>query len=206
MAPLCSFVAQGTGELVWDDGGETTRAFVLKGMLDSGLFLPEVCVPSCRFGSMAWVTGGWGLSPVVRAGWATRDQLREAIHVLSPDPQRPQIFTHTGWREHDGHWIYLAAAGVGSEGFEVGLGLLLDRYRLPRVAENRAETMKVNLQLLELAPLTVAATLWAGIFRAPSQRPPRPRRRAGGDPYACEVARHPQSDALTLHPCRYRGG
>jgi hypothetical protein len=79
-----------------------------------------------------------------------------------------RVFTHTGWREIEGEWVYLTANGaVGREGFEVDLGPELARYRLPRHAEGPAGAMRASLRLLDPAPLTVTAPLWAGTFRAP---------------------------------------
>jgi hypothetical protein len=117
---------------------------------------------------MTWVTEHWGLRAVVRAGHSTRDQLREAIQRLSPDAKRRQVFTHTGWREIDREWFYLTAnSAVGHDRFEVDLGPELVRYRLPGVAEDVVNAMRTSLCLLDLAPLTVTAPLWAAVYRAP---------------------------------------
>lgn len=167
-APLCNFTAKVTEEVVLDDGAETTRAFQVQGKLDTGIPLPSVRVPAARFSSMNWVASEWGLSAVVRAGFSTRDQLREAIQRFSPDAKRRQIFTHVGWREIDGEHVYLTASGaVGREGFEVDLGPELAQYNLPRRAEDPVGAMRASLRLLNVAPLTVTAPLFASIFRAP---------------------------------------
>ena len=94
---------------------------------------------------MAWVTEHWGLRAVVRAGQSTRDYLREAIQVLSPRAQSRHVFTHTGWREVDGRWVYLMANGaVGGDGHEVDLGADLARYSLPRVVKDPVEAMRAS--------------------------------------------------------------
>ena len=167
-APLCNFTARVKEEVVLDDGAETTRAFQVEGKLDTGMSLPSVRVPASRFAGMNWVADSWGLSAVVRAGFSTRDQLREAIQRLSPDAKRRQIFTHTGWRELDGTHVYLTAGGaVGREGCEVDIGPELALYSLPQRPQDPVGAMRASLSLLNVAPLTVTAPLFASIFRAP---------------------------------------
>lgn len=167
--PLCNFTATVTEEIILDDGVEPTWAFLVEGCLETGEHLPSVRISANRFAGMGWVTEAWGLRAVVRAGSTTRDYLREAIQRLSPHAQRRQVFTHTGWREVNGRRIYLTATGaVGQEGFEVDLGSPdLTRYALPREAEGPSEAMRLSLQLLRLAPLSITAPLWATVFRAP---------------------------------------
>src|SRR5262249_31215209 len=130
--PLCNFAATVTEEQVLDDGQEVTRAFRVEGRTDQGTVLPPIRVPAARFGAMNWVTEQWGLRAVVYAGSQTRDCLREAIQRLSPAAPVRRVFTHTGWREFEGQWAYLTAAGaVGRDGVEVDLGPDLSRYALP---------------------------------------------------------------------------
>lgn len=166
--PLSNFTAYVKEEIVLDDGAETTRAFVLRGALANGTILPSIRVPAAKFGSMAWVIDYWGCSAIVGAGLSTRDQLREAVQRLSPNPRRREVFTHTGWRKVEADWVFLTASGaVGRDDFEVDLGTELARYALPRVPKNPREAMQASLGLLSIAPLTVTAPLWAAMFRAP---------------------------------------
>jgi hypothetical protein len=166
--PLANFTATVSEEIIQDDGAEATRAFLLTGHLASGEPLPPARVPAARFSGMTWVADAWGLRAVVRAGQATRDYLREAIQVLSPEAPQRRVFMHTGWRKLDGAWAYLTAGGaVGRDGLEVDLGPELARYSLPRASEDPVGAMRASLRLLDLAPLTVTAPLWAGVYRAP---------------------------------------
>jgi len=168
IVPLCNFVARVAEEIELDDGQETSRAFAIEGCLESGQVLPSVRVPADRFAAMNWVTGAWGLRPVVRAGLSTKDLLREAIQRFSYDAKYRQVFTHTGWRKINGQWLYLTASGaVGAEGFEVDLGPELAQYCLPHTSEDPVAAMRSSLRILKMAKLTITAPLWAGIFRAP---------------------------------------
>ena len=166
--PLCNFVAKVDEEIVLDDGAETSRAFLLTGSLASGEALPAVRVPASRFSAMSWITDQWGFGAIVNAGQSTRDQLREAIQRLSPNPRQRRVFTHTGWREIQTQWRYLTAAGaVGIDGIEVDLGQELARYSLPSIPHDPVNAMKISLRLLDIAPLAVTAALWSAMYRAP---------------------------------------
>ena len=166
--PLCNFDAQVTEEILLDDGAEATRAFILSGKLAEGKALPSCRIPASRFGAMFWVTEHWGLQAIVNAGTAKRDSLREAIQRLSPQTKTRQIFTHTGWREIGGAWIYLSGSTAGNDGYEIDLGTELSRYQLPAVPKNPVDAMRASIDLLEVAPLRITAPLWAACYRAPT--------------------------------------
>lgn len=155
-------------EEVRDDGAEITRTFVIAGALEGGEPLPPARVPAPRFSAMGWVPEVWGARAIVRARPANRDAVREAIQVLSRDARERRVYTHTGWREIAGGWVYLTAGGaVGRDGLEVDLGPELSRYRLPRDPVDPLEAVRHSLRLLRVAPLRVTAPLWAAVFRAP---------------------------------------
>ncbi|HEV2378637.1 MAG TPA: toprim domain-containing protein [Terriglobia bacterium] len=166
--PLCNFVARVVEELVFDDGVETTRSFAIEGKLENGTRLPLIRVPVAQFNGMAWVTQNWGRSAIVSAGLSVRDQLREAIQRLSQSAPQRRVLTHTGWREIEGQWVFLTAAGaVGGEGLEVILDSGLSRYRLPKKAEDVVEAVRTSLRLLRLGPLSVTVPLFSAVYRAP---------------------------------------
>jgi hypothetical protein len=134
-------------------------------MLANGKQLPEVRVPANRFNSMNWIPECWGLDAIVNAGFSTKDYLREAIQRLSPNSRLRQIFSHTGWREIDGKWMYLTANGaVGHEGIEVELGGDLGRYSITPAPALIHDAMSVSLRLLNIAAQRVTAPLWSAMF------------------------------------------
>src|SRR3989442_7321749 len=117
---------------------------------------------------MTWVAERWGLRAVVGAGFATRDQLREAIQRLSPAARQRHVFTHTGWRKFGDTWAYITTTeAIGREGVEVDLGPEPARFRLPQTPDDAVEAMRGSLALLKIAPLKVSAPLFAAVYRAP---------------------------------------
>ena len=164
--PLCNFSAEIEEEIILDDGAESTRAFVLGGTLQGGGLLPSVRIPASRFSAMTWVTESWGMRAVVRAGNGTKDCLREAIQLLSPEARLRHVYTHTGWRKIENQWIYLSGSTAGNNDFEVDLGPELSRHKLPTVIDDEVGAVKLSLELLNIAPLRITAPLFAACYRA----------------------------------------
>jgi hypothetical protein len=166
--PLSNFNASVKEELVLDDGRETTRSFQIEGQLADGKSLPAIRVPVEKFSSLGWVVENWGVRAVVSAGLGSKDRLREAIQCLSGEVPTRRVFAHTGWTCVDGAWLFLSAGGaVGHDGVEVSLPADLRTYTLPTKPIDVCTAMKGSLRLLDIAPLSVTAPLWAGMFRAP---------------------------------------
>ena len=166
--PLCNFTAKIVEQIVLDDGAESARALDVEGQLSSGEILQRVRVPADRFAGMGWVIEQWGPGPIVNAGPAVKDQLREAIQRLSSKPPTRRVFRHTGWRDVGGKWVFLHAGGaVGCDGLEVDIGPDLQSYRLPSRPENVLEAVRLSLALLKVAPLPVTVGLWAAMYRSP---------------------------------------
>jgi hypothetical protein len=166
--PLCNFTAQVIADVAHDDGEDVTRQFTIAGRLEDGRGLPTVQVDAPKFNAMGWVNDVWGIQAVVRAGWRTRDQLREAIQLRSAGAESRWVYTHTGWREIDGRWAYLHAGGaLGVEGVTVELDRELANYRLPSVPQDVGDAVRASLRFLEIAPLAVTVPLWAAVHLAP---------------------------------------
>jgi hypothetical protein len=168
LEPLCNFDARIMEEISFDDGETESREFMVSGVMDSGKPLPPKRVSADRFSNMSWITGSWGVDAILGAGAGKKDQLREAILLLSPEAKRRRIFAHTGWRKIGNEYLYLSATGApGRSDLEVDLGRELARYALPRDPVDSAKAIRASLALLRIAPLEVTAALWAGVFRAP---------------------------------------
>jgi hypothetical protein len=170
--PLCNFDARIVGETVRDDGVERSTWFAIEGTLLDGRPLGRADVPADGFTGMNWVVATWGTRATVYAGMGTRDHLRAALQILSGDVPRTTVYTHTGWREIGGRWVYLHAGGAISEnaaaGIQVCLPDALARYSLPDPPKGRqlVEAVRASLRLLELGPPRIMFPVLAAVFRA----------------------------------------
>jgi hypothetical protein len=172
--PLCNFQASITEEIIRDDGATEQGELRIMGRLHSGAPLGTAHVPLERFAAMGWPVAAWGTQAVVSAGMGTRDQLREAIQVLSENVVRRRVYAHTGWREIDGAWYFLHAGGaIGPIGAQQGIDIALDkklaRTVLPAPPEGPAlvDAVRTSLALLTLAPDTVIVAALGCTYRAP---------------------------------------
>ncbi|MFO0825908.1 MAG: DUF3854 domain-containing protein [Gemmataceae bacterium] len=133
--PLGNFAATIVEETVRDDGAERHFAFSIEGQTATGN-LERTEVLAEDFPYMAWPTQAWGNKAIVYAGQGTKDKFRVGVQVLSGTPPRRTIFTHCGWREVDGQWVYLHGNGAigpdgNTEGVTVDLSGPLAKFRLP---------------------------------------------------------------------------
>ncbi|HEX3696222.1 MAG TPA: toprim domain-containing protein [Polyangia bacterium] len=164
---LANFDARIFEEVAYDDGAEVVRAFKVRGRLASGAALTDARVRAAEFGGMNWVASAWGARALVSAGAGARDHLRAAIQILS-EPVERVVYRHTGWRFHEGRWVYLyQGGGVGAEGLTVELDPPLDRFVLPPVAEEVRDAVTLSLRLLDAAQPSVAIPLLAATYAAP---------------------------------------
>ena len=134
--PLGNFTGRIDEVVTQVDGAEEKTWYIVTGKLNNGRELPPVKVIEAEYDAMGWITPAWHGEAVVYAGQGTRDHLRAAIQLNSPDRRRRIIYAHTGWREFGGKWGYLHAGGVIGPGVpapdvEVELGSPLDRFVLP---------------------------------------------------------------------------
>jgi hypothetical protein len=174
LVPLCNFTARITETVVRDDGAEQTALFTVAGALAHGRPLPPVQVPADDFAGMGWVTGAWHGEAVVYAGQGTRDHLRAAVELLSPDRARRTVYAHTGWRWIGDAWHYLHAGGAigphgNAAGIEVSLPEPLAGFALagPPKGKDLARAVRASLALLDgLAPDRLTFPLLGAVWRA----------------------------------------
>lgn len=165
--PLANFTAEIEEAIVTDDGAETRRVFVVTGRVGDTP-LPPLRVPAERFATLAW-TAEWAPRAVLYAGQTTRDRVREAIQLVSLDAPERVIYTHTGWRQVGGRWLYLHAGGAlgadgPAEGISVELPQELARYRLAEPPD--AETLRAAVATVWQELPAVAPTVYAAVFGA----------------------------------------
>jgi hypothetical protein len=171
--PLCNFSARIVETIRRDDGAEATAAFGIEGALMDGRPLPKVIVKASEFPRMEWVTPAWHGLAVVFAGPSTRDHLRCAIELLSPDRAQRVEYLHTGWRKVGEHWVYLHAAGaIGMdgpvEGIVVSLPAAFSRFELPTPPEGKrlVDAVRASLRIFDLGPCRLIFPLFSAVYRA----------------------------------------
>ena len=171
---LSNFAAMVVEEVVLDDGTEKATAFKISGSLQDGDQLLPVEVPAEDYSSMEWVTGMWGVRPIINAGRAVKDQVRVAIQTLSGRVPRRTIYTHTGWRMIDGRWHFLHAGGaIGPDGpvsnVSVRLPSALAMYDLPAppIGDDEIKAIWATLGMLHrLADDRVVFPIYCALWRA----------------------------------------
>jgi hypothetical protein len=170
--PLTNFRARIVAQVVEDDGAEQRRLFEIEGAL--GGRETRFRLVASAFTAMNWPTEHLGANAVTYAGMGLRDHARVAIQLLSGETPDRMVYTHTGWREIGGEWVYLHGGGaigplgpVGA-GVETRLEGALARYVLPDPPAGLAlgAAVRASLRLLEVAPDRVSVPLLAATYRA----------------------------------------
>jgi hypothetical protein len=169
---LTNFTAAIASDITQDDGIETIRALEIEAVLNGRT--SRFTVSAAQFGQMTWPLEHLGAEAVVQPGQGAKDRARAAIQVLSGRIPQRRVYTHTGWRQVDGQWIYMHGGGaVGSAGpvgsIEVQLPEQLERYVLPEVDDDDGlrDAVEASLAMRNVAPHRVTDPLLGAIYRAP---------------------------------------
>jgi hypothetical protein len=152
-----------------DDGVETKREFEVEAELMGRPSQFTIAAPA--FARMEW--------PIERMGSAAitypnqREYARAAIQWFSLSAEERCIYTHSGWREVSGRWIFLHCGGaIGADGpvSDVDVRLLgpMSHFNLclPAGTEQLASAVKASLRLAELGPPAISYPLLAATCRA----------------------------------------
>lgn len=168
---LTNFTARVTAETVEDDGAEERKVFEVDAWLHGRR--RSFSVPSPEFDTLGWVTDKLGAGARVfpnQKEWA-----RDGIKALSEDSGilERRIYTHTGWRQVDGRYVYLHAGGaIGADGsvsgIETHLSGTLANFVLipPESREALVKAIRASLQVLDVAPDHISVPLLAAVYRA----------------------------------------
>jgi hypothetical protein len=173
MQPLCNFQASIVEVVTRDDGAEQTTVFGIEGVLMGGRKLARGHVPAESYGAMDWVTRMWHGEAVIYAGVGTRDHLRAAIELLSPEREKRTEYLHTGWRKVGDAWAYLHSGGaIGPHGPVAGIAVSLPEplagYQFPDPPNGKelTEAVRASLGFLRLGPDRLTFPLLAAVYRA----------------------------------------
>ena len=170
--PLANFTARITAEIRRDDGVDATREFEIEARL--GGQTRRLVVAAAQFASMKWVTEQLGARAVIAAGMGIKDQVREAIQLLSaPQMVERTIYAHTGWRQLDGGWAYLHGGGAlgatgAVTGVETSLPAALAPFILPAspTGADLRNAIRASLAVLDLAPDRVTVPTLGAVWRS----------------------------------------
>jgi len=168
--PITNFTARIITDIEEDDGVETRHLFEIEATVEGRT--SRLRVPATQFGLMTWVPEKLGGGAIIHAGPVTRDHARAAIQFLSGRIRQVTVYTHSGWRQHDGEWVYLTeSGGLGAAGLhpniQVNLPDALRGYALPPPEEELVKAgVRASLSLLDVAPDELMIPLLAAAFRA----------------------------------------
>lgn len=168
---LANFHARVVEDTIRDDGVAQDRTLTIEARVDSKA-KQVIQLPAAKFSSLEWTSQIRG-GAVICAGSGVRDRLREAIERLSGRATERMIYTHTGWREIAGEWVYLhGAGGIGVDGLrgdiQAELPDSLAQFSLPHPpagAELR-EALKTSASMLDAGAPEVMVPLFAAIWRS----------------------------------------
>ena len=172
---LANFTARIDEEILEDDGVEVLHRYLLKGQMTDRA-LPAIDVPASSFAALNWLPK-WGSRAIIEPGQSTKDFVRHAIQMTSADVRKSTRYTHTGWREIDGAWIFLTSGGgIGGGNITVKLSPEMSRYALPIQPENESEAIRASLSFLDIGNREVTTPLFVMTYLAPltSQLEPTP--------------------------------
>src|SRR5262249_29367584 len=123
--PLTTFHARIRTEVTRDDGEEEATELEIEAW--AGGKTACFTLSAREFQAMSWPIEYLGARAAVYPGQARKDHARFAIQRFS-QPERRTVYTHTGWREVDGVWVFLHAGGaLGEDGVVPGIAVELPR-------------------------------------------------------------------------------
>jgi hypothetical protein len=177
---LSNFNAWIEQALTHDDGAEQQKYYKIAGELDNSRKLFTITVAVDAFSRMEWVSQ-WDGRAVVRVGSYVKDHARAAIQFLSNERGYDvhNVYSHAGWRNINGQWMYLHAGGaIDENGLNRDIDIKFNDSRqtvfdLPKPPEGSTlrEVVVQTLALLDtvfgskMEPLIY--TEYAKVFRAP---------------------------------------
>lgn len=180
--PLCNFSARISEEQIIDDGQDSQHLFAINGKLHGKIPLPPIEITAEKFAGLSWISK-WGSKACLEPGQTVKDYVRHAIQKASTDTPVKTHYGHTGWREINGQWVYLHAAGAIGCGpdmpqVSVKLSRELERYSLPLTPFCKQESagdfleaekkgIETSLQFLDIGNPAVTIPLFCLIYLAP---------------------------------------
>jgi len=165
---LTNYQASITANVLLDDGVDVQREFEINADLLGRHY--AFTAPASEFSTMNWAIERMGPAAITFPN--QREYARTAIQSSSLAAIERHVYTHTGWHNVGGQWLFLHTGGAIGEagaisGIEVRLAGALSRYelRLPAGGEV-VRAVKASLSLARLGPAAVGFPLLAATVRA----------------------------------------
>lgn len=166
---LSNYQAQIVTNICLDDGVETKREFEVRSELAGRSF--RFTIPANQFSAMDWPLEQMGPHAITFPN--QREYARTAIQSFSLTAEERTIYTHSGWTNVDGRWIFLHAGGAIGQGgviadVDVRLPRALIRFELgiPPNGEPLKRAIRSSLKLLEVLPPMIGFAVFAALCRA----------------------------------------
>jgi len=166
---LTNYRASITTNIRLDDGVETRREFEIESELLART--SRFTIPASEFARMDWPIERMGSSAITFPN--QRDYARTAIQSFSMTAEERCIYTHTGWRNVDGRWLFLHAGGaICASGAvsDINVRLLgpMSRYEMSLSGglDTLAPAVKASLRLVDLGSSSISCPLLAATYRA----------------------------------------
>lgn len=168
---LTNFGAEIVEHVVRDDGAEERHELGIR--VERGGVDVVVYEPMERLARVEeWAMRAHGPSAIVYPG-VGRAHVVVAIQACSIAMKMRRVFAQTGWREHEGEWVYLHAGGaIGASGpradVAVDLGDALAGFELPNppAGNELRDAVRASLRLLDLGPAKIMVPLVGAVARA----------------------------------------
>lgn len=170
--PISNFLLVPVEDIIYDDGGERSRFFRVKGLQSKNgrqRELPVVMVDANDISNLNWVTAQWSFDALIYPPTMSRkDTLRSVMFMIGQKIARKKtIYTHTGWRQENGKWFYLQGGAIGNDNAEVSIDTRLNRYNLSGEKRNFISVCNAVGDLLTLTKPEVSYPVFATVFLSP---------------------------------------
>jgi len=175
---LTTFAAQVDQRITLDDGvADPTVTFRVSGRTEAGMPLPSTEVVALSDIITSLVDGDnpiWS-QPGVTVNNGVKSIDKEVANCLRVDMERRGVeeiakYTHTGWREVNGQFVYLTAAGgIGASGLD---GTILVDLAGPQLEIDiseigTAQDVRRSLEIINAGDERILSTLLCGAYAAP---------------------------------------
>jgi hypothetical protein len=166
---LSNFIPVPLKEILYDDGRSKERYFTVMAVKANGETLPPAKVKASAMASMSWIEDYWGFSAVIEPPiQSKKDYIRHIIFTLGAKyAERRTVYTHTGWRQINGKYIYMYQNGtIGADDVSVELEGNLQAYEM-NTAAKFSDGIHAVKDLFHIAPPRIITPLIAITFLSP---------------------------------------